>query len=615
MEEPSFFSRATGTLVNPLSKALDSVRDVVAHHAGDTDEQQLLNAMLQLFVVVLQADGEVKAVEQQAVATLVRDVYGEAAANKLQQMLGEEKSPDLKAVCAGLDALTSEERETLLRALFIAAFADNHFGPEEQECLQKISTELGISSEAHQREEAAALEQHNHRMKLVRSSTGLIASVVVIVIFVLAATFLKAVLFGLILAYFFLPLQQIYTRSFLDGGIMAQLFGLANFIFIKPFAFIIRVVRGIFQRKKEPEPKPATEEELTKAALSKASNATVMTVALALLLVATLLVGLTLSIEPPNFDPAEAQKPVTEFLIQTAAHWPVIGDDANKTGHALAKDPEALQKLAKGIFMPAGEAKDGGAQDSVLGGASKMLGVVAGALGSLGNFFLTALMSLFFFFFFLGKMAAFGHKHEGELKEGDYLVQSLFQTSWLPTTSEETLNSAADVINEVLFKLKTWVRGYLWIIIIETSVYIAVFLFLGVPYAVPLGMIAGITVLLPFLGPLISLVLTVIVCLATGQGSLTLCLTLVGVYFVMNSIIEQLFLYPAFVGEALGLNILETLIVVLLGGLFAGIAGMIFAVPVASVLKFLIPRLYQSFFQSDELKLPDHEEEPTPSEA
>jgi predicted PurR-regulated permease PerM/uncharacterized tellurite resistance protein B-like protein len=612
MEKPSFISRAAGKLVNPFTKALDSVRDVVAHHAGDTDEQQLLNDMLQLFVLVLQADGEVKAVEQQAVATLVRDVYGEAAANKLQQMLGEERSPDLKAVCAGLNALTSEERETLLRALFIAAFADNQFGPEEQECLQKISTELGISSEAYQREEAAALEQHNRRMKLVRSSTGLIASVVVIVIFVLAATFLKAVLFGLILAYFFLPLQQCYTRSFLEGGVMAQLFGAANFIFIKPFAFIMRIVRGIFQRKKEPEPKPATEEELTKAALSKASNATVLTVALALLLMAAGLVGLTLRFEPPEIDLEEAQKPVTDFLTNTAAKWPVIGDDANKTGHLLAKDPEALQKMAKSIFMPAGKA-DGGAQESVLGGASKILGVVAGALGTLGNFFLTALMSLFFFFFFLGKMAAFGHKHEGKLKEGDYLVQSLFQTSWLPTTSEETLNSAADVINEVLFKLKTWVRGYLWIIIIETSVYILVFLWLGVPYAIPLGMVAGLTVLLPFLGPLISLALTVIVCLATGQGSLTLCLTLLGVYFVMNSIIEQLFLYPAFVGEALGLNILETLIVVLLGGLFAGIAGMIFAVPVASVLKFLIPRLYQSFFQSDELKLPGHEEDPAPS--
>ncbi len=60
----------------------------------------------------------------------------------------------------------------------------------------------------------------------------------------------------------------------------------------------------------------------------------------------------------------------------------------------------------------------------------------------------------------------------------------------------------------------------------------------------------------------------------------------------------------ALVGEALGLNVLETLIVVLLGGLFAGLAGVIFAVPAASVLKFLIPRVYQSLFQTPELELP-----------
>ena len=34
-------------------------------------------------------------------------------------------------------------------------------------------------------------------------------------------------------------------------------------------------------------------------------------------------------------------------------------------------------------------------------------------------------------------------------------------------------------------------------------------------------------------------------------------------YFIMNGVIEQLFLYPAWVGEALGLNTLETIIIVL----------------------------------------------------
>jgi len=624
MEESSFFSKATGTLVNPLSKALDSVRDVVAHHAGETDEKLLQQNMLQLFVLVLRADGNVKAVEQQSVATLVRDVYGEAAANQLQQMLEEDKAPDLKTVCAGLSSLTPGEKETLLRALFVAAFADNEYGKEEEDCLQAVATELGISEEAFEREENAALEQHNRRMKLVRSSTGLIASVVVIGIFILTATFLKSVLFGLMLAYFFLPLQQRYARSFLNNGLIAQLFGLANTVFIKPFGWIIRTVRGIFRRKPEEAAQEPTEEEITRAALSKASNATVLTVALALLVAAVGFIVLSLSFKPDSIDSdeaqakvREAQKPVIKFLENTVAHWPVIGADANKTAAMLKTDPQALQKIAKSVFMPASaEAKTKPTgQDSLLTGATKAIGTVISVMSVLGDFFLTALMSLFFFSFFLGKMASFSHQRDGELKEGDYLVQSLFETSWLPTTSEETLKSAADVINEVFYKLKTWVRGYLWIIIIESAVYITVFALLGVPYALPLGMVAGLTVLLPFLGPLISMALTIGVCLATGDASLNLCLTLVGVYFVMNSIIEQLFLYPALVGEALGLNVLETLIVVLLGGYFAGLAGMIFAVPVASVLKFLIPRLYQSIFQSDELELPGREKESSPEPA
>ena len=624
MKEASFYSKAAGTLVNPLSKALDSVRGVVAHHAGETDEKLLQHNMLQLFVLVLRSDGNVKAVEQQSVATLVRDVYGEAAANQLQQMLGEDKAPDLKAVCAGLESLTLEEKETLLRALFVTAFADNEYGKEEEDCLQAIATELGISEEAFEREENAALEQHNRRMKLVRSSTGLIASVVVIGIFILTATFLKSVLFGLMLAYFFLPLQQRYANSFLNNGLIARLFGLANTVLIKPFSWIIRTVRGIFRRKPEETAPEPTQEEITRAALSKASNATVLTVALALLVAAVGFIVLSLSFKPESIDSAEAQakvreaqKPVINFLENTVAHWPVIGADANKTAAMLKTDPQALQKIAKSVFMPvSAEAKPKPTgQDSLLTGATKAIGTVISLLSMLGDFFLTALMSLFFFSFFLGKMASFSHQREGELKEGDYLVQSLFETSWLPTTSEETLKSAADVINEVFYKLKTWVRGYLWIIIIESAVYITVFALLGVPYALPLGMVAGLTVLLPFLGPLISMALTIGVCLVTGDASLNLCLTLVGVYFVMNSIIEQLFLYPALVGEALGLNVLETLIVVLLGGYFAGLAGMIFAVPVASVLKFLIPRLYQSIFQSDELELPGREKESSPKPA
>ncbi len=603
METPSFFSRATGTLVNPLSKAVDSVREVIAHHAGDPDEKILLQNMLQLFVVVLRADGSVSSTEQQAVATLVRDVYGDAAAGQLQQMLSEDKEPDLAEVCAGLESLTAEEKEILLRALFTAAFADNQYAEAEEDCMHRIARALGIPEETFQREETAALEQHNRRMKLVRSSTGLIASVVVIGIFILTATFLKAVLFGLILAYFFLPLQQRYTNSFMNHGILSKLFGLAKLVLIKPFAWVMAKVNGLFRKTQPPEPKPETEDERAQAAISRACNATVLTVVLGLLLILGGLVVVSLSMKPEKIDTKEARQQFST-LIGKATGAPLIGDAAKEL-QGILDDPVKLDELKDKFMGGAGE------EQSVVGGTGKALTAAASLLGTLGNLLLNTLLAIFFFSFFLGKMAAFHRRHSGDsadTKEGDYLVQSLFETSWLPTTSEETLHSAAEVINEVFFKLKTWVRGYLWIIIIETAIYITVFLLLGVPYAVPLGMVAGLTVLLPFLGPMVSIVLTIGVCVVTNHADPTL-LALIGVtYLIMNMVIEQLFLYPAFVGEALGLNILETLIVVLLGGLFAGLAGMIFAVPVASVLKFLIPRLYQSFFQSDELELPGRAE-------
>jgi len=140
--------------------------------------------------------------------------------------------------------------------------------------------------------------------------------------------------------------------------------------------------------------------------------------------------------------------------------------------------------------------------------------------------------------------------------------------------------------------LKTWLRGYLAIIAIETTAYITVFSILGVPYALILGFLAGCTVLLPYLGPVGSAVLTLLVTLALGHPSVLMLLAIVLTYVAITGIIDQFFTYPWFVGNALGLTQLETIAVVLLGGVFAGLSGMIFAVPAASVLKYLVPKIY-----------------------
>ena len=66
-----------------------------------------------------------------------------------------------------------------------------------------------------------------------------------------------------------------------------------------------------------------------------------------------------------------------------------------------------------------------------------------------------------------------------------------------------------------------------------------------------------------------------------------------------NPFLEQLILYPSLVGNAIGLTTLETIIVVLLGAIFAGITGMILAIPAAAVLKYLVPQIYHCLDRSD----------------
>ena len=81
-------------------------------------------------------------------------------------------------------------------------------------------------------------------------------------------------------------------------------------------------------------------------------------------------------------------------------------------------------------------------------------------------------------------------------------------------------------------------------------------------------------------------------------------------YLLYNGVIEQFILYPMVIGESLGLTTLETIIVVLLGAIFAGIAGMILALPAASIIKYLVPQIYRCWDvikgKDAEPKAPEH---------
>ena len=228
-----------------------------------------------------------------------------------------------------------------------------------------------------------------------------------------------------------------------------------------------------------------------------------------------------------------------------------------------------------------------------------VLGTLQVIAGSFVNIILDMFMGFFFFIFFLKKMALF-QLVSGDKSTGQYIIDGIFNSSWTPSLQQETQEEAINILDVIIEKMQRWVKGCMFIIIIELPIFLIVFSIMGVPFAIPLAIISSLQVLLPFLGPIIAIALTFCTCLFNGITDPAFYLGLVLTYFLIVTLLEGFFLYPKLVGASLGLTLLETIIVVLLGGIFAGIGGAIFGVPAASVFKYLSPRIYRSIFAEKE---------------
>lgn len=108
-------------------------------------------------------------------------------------------------------------------------------------------------------------------------------------------------------------------------------------------------------------------------------------------------------------------------------------------------------------------------------------------------------------------------------------------------------------------------------------------LFMGIPYAVLVSVIVGLTNLAPTFGPLIGG--------ALGAFVLLLVHPWYGVTFIIFTIILQTvdgyILKPKLFGESLGISPLMILIAIILGGRLFGVVGILLAIPIAAILDFV----------------------------
>ena len=150
------------------------------------------------------------------------------------------------------------------------------------------------------------------------------------------------------------------------------------------------------------------------------------------------------------------------------------------------------------------------------------------------------------------------------------------------------------IYTEIDSSLGNYIRGQLLICtIVGLSTYIGLLL-LGVDFALILGIIVGITNIIPYFGPFIGAMPVIIVALLTSPLlALKAALVMVAIQQV-----ESHFLSPQILGKSVGLHPALVILALIAGGQFFGIIGMILAVPTAAVIRILVYNLWLAREQS-----------------
>lgn len=150
---------------------------------------------------------------------------------------------------------------------------------------------------------------------------------------------------------------------------------------------------------------------------------------------------------------------------------------------------------------------------------------------------------------------------------------------------------------EVDAVLSGFVRGQLSVCAILAVLYSIGLYVIGIDLAVAIGTLAGITFIIPYVGTIIGICLSVVMALLKFNDILhpLLCLG----WFGFVQLLEGSFITPKIVGDTVGLHPLVAIVALLIGGQLFGILGMLLAVPVTAVAQVFL-RTLSDYYRTSE---------------
>lgn len=144
-------------------------------------------------------------------------------------------------------------------------------------------------------------------------------------------------------------------------------------------------------------------------------------------------------------------------------------------------------------------------------------------------------------------------------------------------------------LGEVDTVLSGFIRGQLSVCVILAVLYSIGLYFIGIDLAIAIGTLAGITFIIPYVGTIIGMTLSVIMAFLKFHDILhpLLCLG----WFGLIQGLEGMVITPRVVGSTVGLHPLVAIVALLIGGQIFGLMGLLLAVPVTAVLQVFLRSL------------------------
>lgn len=169
----------------------------------------------------------------------------------------------------------------------------------------------------------------------------------------------------------------------------------------------------------------------------------------------------------------------------------------------------------------------------------------------------------------------------------------LYRTHYMKFLNKLFNNEDQLILIDILCQIKVAVKSYLVGLLIQmvsvatlTSVG---FMIAGIKYAILLGVLTGLLNLIPYLGILIAMVVSIFATL-TGTPDLSMIFGVIIVTIIVQ-LIDNNILVPLVVSSKVEINAMASIVGIIIGGAIAGISGMFLAIPIIAILKVIFDRI------------------------